>query len=894
MSSLFGRARFERDMADELQFHLDARVETLVQTGLSPDAAQRRARLEFGSVDGYKDRLREVRGGRWVDDLRADLVYTFRGFRRNPAVSVTAILTIAIAVGAVTSMFSVTRNLLLAVPPHVAAPDHLFRFYQEFPPEDRGGASKPFAQTSYPFYEVLTEHAQQLEGVAAYSDVDLAAGTGPDARMTHAVMVSAGFWHTLGVRPVAGRLMLDKEAHPATGARVVVLGHAFWQSRFGGRFDAVGETLRIKGQPYEIVGVAPPGFRGVELADVDLWLPLFASEDGSGGPVTWHTFGASYSLKLVARLKANVSVEQASAELTALQRTFLQDTYGPMFRDPSRLERYRGARALLGPLTGGLGDDLRPIREARVTQWLLGIAVVLVTIACSNVAGLLLLRAMRRRREIAVRLALGVSRARLARQLFTESTVLALVGGMAALLAVLWGGAWLQRTILPAMAWEPAGLLDPRILAVAGLSTLAAAFAAGVAPFVYAKAAVLPSLQDGPLAGSSRRPRLQSALLLAQGALSVTLLIGAGLFLRSLHNVETLDVGLARDEALVVQIDFSGSGRSNGDVTAFFERARERVSVLPGVVQASLSLTVPLRGARGGGVVRLPGRAEAITGPRGVPFVNYVTPGFFQATGMRMLEGHEFFETDRGGGSVIVVNKTMAGLGWGDQSPIGQCVYLLRRETCTTVVGVVADAVMFNIVGEAPHPYYFAPLAPNGNGPRALLVRTATGAAPMDAALRRALQELDSDLPFVSIETLDEALNPQIRSWRLGAAVFTAFGVLAMTLAMVGLWSSVSYAVSQRTREFAIRLAMGAEPTALLRLVLLDGLRNAAVAIAAGVTIAAFASRFIADLLFNVSPRDPVVFGATAVAVLAVAAAASLLPAWRSTRIHPADVLRTD
>jgi ABC-type antimicrobial peptide transport system permease subunit len=244
----------------------------------------------------------------------------------------------------------------------------------------------------------------------------------------------------------------------------------------------------------------------------------------------------------------------------------------------------------------------------------------------------------------------------------------------------------------------------------------------------------------------------------------------------------------------------------------------------------------------------------------------------------------------------MVVSETTARLGWPDRSPIGECVRIFQRDTCTTVVGVVAVAIAFdyNIVEEERHPYVYTPLAPEESGPRALLVRMAPGVSRLDGEIRQALQELDAGLPFVRIETLGEALNPQIRPWRLGASVFTAFGILAMGLAMVGLWSSVSYAASQRSREFAVRLAIGAKRASLLRLVLGDGLRNAAAAMAAGLVIAAVASRFIADLLFEVSPRDPAVFGAVAGTVLAVATMASLLPAWRATRIHPAEVLRAD
>ena len=892
---LFRRRALSEDVRNEIESHVAMQADLNRRSGMSPDEALRAARRRFGNVTAVRERLHDFHGFGWVETFIGDVRYAVRGLGRNPAFSLVAVLTAAIGVGAVAGMFGVLQTLLLAPPPHVETPDRVFRLHELFP-NARGGAepAEPGTRTSYPFYEWLVEHADTLESVAAYAQTDLAVGIGSDARMTRAVMVSAGFWRTLGVRPALGRLLLDPEAHPATGARFVVLGHGFWQRRFDGRPDVLGETLRIKGQPYEIVGVAPRGFRGVELSDVDLWLPLFARDDGSSRAVTWHTSGTSYALTLVGRLRPDVTLAQSEAHLTGLQRTFLEETIAPLFPPGvTPLGWYREARVLLGPVTGGFGSDLRPIPEARVTAWLVGVAVVLVAIACLNAAGLLLLRAMRRRREIAVRLALGISRWRLARQLLTESLVLALLGGAAAFAVLVLSRAWLQRTILPAMAWEPATVVNPGVLAVAAGATLVTALAAGFGPLWYVGRGALPAVQSRILDAPGRRPRVQGMLLAAQAALSVMLLVGAGLFLRSLHNAATLDIGLDRDNVVSIRVDFTGAGREPDDVARFYEAALERVSALPGVTRTSLARDIPLRTARAE-TFRLPGRDDRVTTPTGVaPFVNFVTPGFFETTGMRIRAGRGLLESERAQGQVIVVNETLARLAWPNRSPLGECVYRFDEEACTTVVGVVADARRFSLV-EDSQPFFYALLPSADTGPRALLVRTALGQPRLDRVLRRELTALDAGVPYIRIETLGEALNPQIRPWRLGAALFTVFGALAILLAMIGLWSSVSYAVSQRRHEFAVRLAVGATPTRLVRLVLNDGLRTALIASAAGLLIAAATTHLIADLLLQVSPRDPVVFAVVASGVLTVAALASLWPALRASRVNPAEALRAE
>lgn len=892
LRALFRRNLVERELDEELSFHLERQVAEDVSRGMDAEEARRRAWMELGGIERCKEECRDQRGLRGLERLRQDITYTFRGIRRSPGLTLAVILTIAIGVGAATSMYGVMERLFSSAPPGVAEPQRVFRIHFFYPRADRPDVAS--LHTSYPFFELLEDQADTLAAVSAYTGDEIAVGKGSEARRVHAGLVSAGFWRTMEIHPRVGRFMTDAEAHPATGSRVVVLGHSFWQSRFGGSPRVLGKTLQIKGKPYQIIGVTPRGFRGVDLEDVDLWLPLFARADGSEEEVDWHTYGSSSNLKVAVRLKPEVNPEQASAELTSLLRAFYVEEHTTHFgsADDPRLDVYRRVRALLGSISGGLGRDLQAIPEARVTRWLVGISFLLLAIACSNVAGLLLLRAMQRRREIAVRLALGVSRGRLALQFLTESSILAFLGGSAALILGGIGSAWLQRTILPALAWETDSLFDVKVLIVALLSTVAAALAAGLAPLLSVRSDLAAGLCDGDIRSSTRRPRLQRALLAGQGALSVVLLVGAGLFLRSLHNAESFDVGLERDATLALEIDFSGTGRSQAEVARFYERALPRVSTLPEVQSASLSLTLPLRAARGGSI-RLPGDDRPLAlSEGGVSWVNYVTPDFFKTTGMKLLAGRDFVAEERERGRVVVINETMAKTFWPGHSPIGECVEISGQKGCTAIIGVVADSRLFKIEEDGPNLYYYRPLPPSGEDSRNLLVRVAPGGQGVAGALRRALQELDPALPYVAIETLGEALDPEIRPWRLGASVFTAFGLLALVLAAIGLASAVGYSVSQKTREFGVRIALGARGRSLAALVLRDASRNAVLSLLAGLACAALAGPLLRDLLFEVSPRDPFVFAAVSLGMFLVSTISSLPPAWRAARIDPVVALR--
>ena len=894
----FFRPDVAGDIDDELRFHFESRDADLRAQGVPPDEARRRVTEEFGDEHATRERLREIGQRRearrermaWWDAARSDLRYAIRGLRSTPLLTATMIGTVAIGIGATTAMYGVMRRLLLVPPPHVAAPQTLSKVW--FRAEPQGDSAYIFDRFAYPFFEQLRTDPRTIANVAVYQDAELVVGSGRDAGVVRTTMTSAGFWSTLGVTPLVGRFIADEESHPVTGARVVVLGHAFWQRRFGGDRGVIGQQLAVKGLPYRIIGVAPRGFRGVALTETDVWLPLFAQGDGGAKAPTWHIGQASYNLFFVVRLRPGVGRAQAEADLSAQYAAYTEGVAREMSSTARNL--FPPVSVRLGDLTGALGSGMERIPEATVSIWLVGVAALLLGIACANVAGLLLLRALRRRREISVRLALGMSRRRLAGLLFVESGLIALLGALVSIVVIVWGGAWVERVTLTNMAGERAGF-DWRILAVAAACTIGTAIVAGLVPLFQVRWAITAGLREGGQYGSAKRSWMHRSLLVAQTALSVVLLVGAGLFLRSLHRISSLDLGMDVQNVMVVGVDFTATGRSGRDRAAFFETALARIRALPGVQSASVAQNAPLRGGRGG-TFKLPGAEKSVASPTlGVPLVNFVGDGFFESTGMRITRGRGFTSSDRTGAPVIVVNETLAKLGWPDRSPVGECVYAYTaNDRCTTVIGVVADARSFRLQEES-RPWFYVPLAPDDAGTRVMLIHVPPGSSDrMTGTLRSAMQELERDVPYVNVSVLGDFLDPQMRPWRLGATLFTVFGVLAALLAALGLYSAVAYAVTQRTREIGVRLAVGAGTTDVMGLIVGDGLRIAMVGVALGIIMALAGSGWIAELLFETSPRDPQVLASVAGGLIALAVLASLAPARRAAGLSPSVALRID
>jgi predicted permease len=794
------------------------------------------------------------------------------------------ILTLGLALGANATMFGIVDRLLLRAPPHIHQPEGVVRVLVS---RFFGGGDRPPGQSiSYVAFTDLRDRAGGFAAVAAAAHRELSLGLGRDARPLKVTFATGEYWRLLGTDATLGRVFGPEEDQLPSGQNVVVVGFDFWQRHHGGRGDILGQQLLLNSRQFTVVGVAPKGFNGINLQPVDIWVPFSAGMTALDG--SWEvasTQRGSQFLYTIARLRDGVAVEGAEAEA---ERAY---QLGHTEADWGRYERE--ARITLAPLIQARGPTA-PV-EAKISGWLLGVTVIVLLIACANVANLLLARGIQRRPEIAVRLTLGVSRMRLFRQLTAETMLLAGLGALAGLALVIVGGGVIRSALLPGVFWDESPV-NTRVMLLTLVATIFATFAAGLLPMLRAGQLDLASALRGSARGSTATGRMRPALLLVQTSLTTLLLVGAGLFVRSLNQIRQVDLGLDIDRTLVVALNQGTFGRVVGESGAFYTQLMDRLRTEPGVEAVGLSVGGPFL-SNWAASVRVPGRDTLPSLPGGGPYYFAVSPGAAEALGVRLLQGRLFTAQDRAGSPpVTIVTERMAQALWPDQSPLGRCFHHGDEEApCSEVVGVVAD-IHRQGIQEDPFLLYLMPLeqAAGGRNPDYLFVRTAGSSALMVESVRRQIQALAPDLPYVSVRPMMEEVSPEMRPWQLGATMFAIFGLLALVTAAVGLYGVLSFAVTQRSREFGIRTALGARPATILGGVVRNGMMMAGLGIVLGLGVALLLGRWVGPLLFETSPNHAGTIAGVAVTVMLISAGASYLPARRAVRVNPIEVMRAE
>lgn len=888
----FWKANATADVDEEIRFHFEAREADLIARGHGPADARRIAIEEFGDVDtarhrlyGIRRRIERRRERLWLwHQIRSDLRYALRGLRRSPVFASAVIATVALGIGANAAVFSVIDRLLFRAPPLLTDATRTHRVYIHAPMPE----GPQFLETVvYPTYVDISAWATSVERTALFAQRALAVGDGEDAREMPVGAVTASFFEFFNAPPALGRYFSEQENAPPSGTPVVVLSYGSWQARYGGRRDILGEKLRVGPTLYTVIGVAPRGFAGLWPEQPPAaFIPFasFADAFGPPGKHVWmdsnHGFGG-----MLVQVKRDVATAVATADLThALLRSWEKEN--GTAKPPS------GWSAVAAPVLAERGPLQTTV--SGVAMLVGGMGIIVLLIAGANVTNLLLARALRRQREIAVRLALGVTRGRLLSQLLVESVLLALCGGAAGLVAAQWGGSALRSAFLPAGATSPV-VTDTRTLAFVAATVAFVGFASGLAPvFTARRTDVIRHLKVGMTNGGMHRSPTRVVLLVFQAALSMVLLVGAGLFVRSLINARHVRLGYDVAPVLVAELNLRGMPVDSAGRIALHERLLATARRDPAVERASLQLNLPLRSRWVVGWFRAPGVDSSALHRSDEFYMNAVSPGYFATVGTRILRGRGI-EAQDGGNSpgAVVVSSSLATLLWPGKTAIGQCVKIDADRTCRYVVGVAEDIKSMQLSNDAGL-YFYLPTAQYNPQVGSLLLRMRGDATSHADAIRRELQKEMPGASYVVVTPFADVIDEQTQSWRVGTTVFIAYGLIALLVAAVGLFSVIAYDVEERRHEMGVRIALGAKPGEVTRLVLRRGVAIASAGLAIGSIVALAAGGRFGSLLFSVSPRDPLVYSVAAVVIVSVSAIASVIPALRASRIDPASALRAD
>ncbi|MXX62144.1 MAG: FtsX-like permease family protein [Holophagales bacterium] len=894
---LWHRRRKDAELEEEIRFHLAAEAEERIDAGLAPEEARAAAQRDFGNVTLTRELTREAWGWAPAERLLKDVGSAFRMMRRNTGYTCAVVLTMALGIGLNAAMYDLLSRLFLQAPPHIEDPDGIHRIWMSERDDatDRGVFTGPSAtrdRMDWAEFNSLRDDPDRFIAVAGYTAPQrMQNGRGQTAEDLQVSTVSGEFFALLGLRPALGRLLRpgddDLAATPAA-----VISDAYWRQGFERSAEALGTSLTFNGVTYIIVGVLPPGFAGPDPKAAEIWLPLQIAATAIRGDL-WRQSLTGFSLTALARLAPGVQPEAAAAAATAAVRAARTTSRLPEARDPE-------PTVMLGPILQSRGPIALP-GQMRLPLVVGGAALVVLLIATANMSNLLLVRVAARRRELAVRNALGAGRSGVGRLLAVESVVLTTLSGVAALVVAALAGRSLRVTLLPDYRWadEP---LDGTAIGFTATAVLIIGLGAALAPAVYAARSRGIEKLDSSRGARSLGMPVRTGLIVVQAALSLILLSGAAIFYRSFEAARQVDVGYAKENLVTVSLGGFRSAESPDETT--IDALESRLRSLPDVLDVAQGTNSPMGfkaampSPRVEGLDRLPFDEG--------PYVSLTTPNFFRVAGLAILEGRSFTEWDRAGTQKVAVVDAMFAHGvWPGRSAVGQCLFFGEASTdCTTVVGVVESALDRGLSDADRAAIYYLPISQASSNPiqasfvnnmRTLVVRTRGDPGRVVQPTLLALADLFPDLPRHSVRSLPTVFAPRIRTWTIGTSLFGAAALLAVLLAAIGLYAVIAFGVRQRELEFGIRRALGARASRLLRMVLTRGFSLAAAGVVAGTLAALWAGRFIEPLLFDDrTPRDPLAFAVAALVLLTIAVAASLLPARRASRADPRQALEAE
>jgi putative ABC transport system permease protein len=871
----------ERQVRQELEFHqsLDEQQQ----------GDERVARRRLGNRTYYQEEVRSMTWLGQLDVLRQDFSYAWRSIRRTPHVTAMVVVTLALGLGANAAVFSVLDRMYLRAPDGVADPDGIEQIWIEHSGlRSSDGKRSVGPSVNVQIYRAIVDASEEPSSFALFdTDHSLYMGQGSDRVRVRGVFASASYFDVLGVRPVMGRVYTAAEDSLGNPSQVVVISDRFWRDQLDADPEILGRTLRIEGEPYTVIGVLPARFTGLDLQAKDVWIPVASipKRHWIASRARWWDSWNSWNFAAIRRVTDPAATGSLEQRATAAVRHANVRQYGAGAADT--LMRVISA-PLVGRGPGEAGQDMK------IANRLGGVAILVFVIACANVLNLLLARAVNRRREIAVRLALGISRWRLVRLITAETLLLALIAGAAALLVAWWGGSLLRAQLFRNVVWYESAL-HWRVIAFAMGTAAITGIVAGLVPALQASRPHLTrELKGSTRDGRAHRSRLRNSLVVAQAALSVVLLVGAALFVRSLRNVEGLDLGYDTHRIVYGWLNFeAGQEVPEPVVSATLSEIGERLRTRPGVDAVAHATNRPMNGFSF--TTFYWGSDSSASLRRQYPSFNAVSSDFFRAAGLRFVSGTSFSAND---GRQVIVNERMSELLWPGREAVGQCIRFVKRDTpCYTVSGVVENARRNSVIEDGPHAMFYLPL---GNMPvpgfagMTLMVRTTLdGHAAAVQEVRRALSDA-FPAADVNVKAMTELLSDEYWPWRLGARLFTAFGMLALLVAMIGIYSTVAYAVTQRTHEFGVRSALGARAGDVVQQVIGEGVKVVAFGVLMGIGLALAGGKLMGALLFGVRPTDPLVLFGVSAALLVVAVVATLVPAWRAARVDPVVALKAE